>query len=259
MPQNKTGDRDKGETDPQPTLPIGLSERQSIPALVKGAEPKPVEYEPQNQQAITEKAVTPWFRKPQVILSALTLAAIIAQLVIFDFQWGAMQTAIEETKETRELEYRAYVGAKGVVFQPRADNPAWADLTLVTTNTGRTPGREGKIRVQSGRRDTPLPENAVVDEPEHPGSKIVFVPLIDNTTGAGLATTGIADMILNSPPAPAVQPQTSAKPAPVIPPVVIPSLKPPETRANNIAGVYVYGIIDYKDILTSRIGQNSAS
>jgi hypothetical protein len=185
-----------------------------------------------------------WGRLFQIAFAALVIIVTCIYTWYASRQWEAMQSGIKETQQNRELEYRAYVGVRGVAFQPRADNPAWGNVILVSINTGRTPGLEGKIRQIVEKRDTPVPENTVINEPEHPGSKIVYFPSIEMQTNMGMITTNVADIIMASP----INPNAKAKPS-VIPiqPTVIPNLIPPIMPSSTV-GYYVYGIIEYRDI-----------
>jgi hypothetical protein len=243
MPSGRTRDRDKAKTD---TL------RKPVATLVESAEIKPADAETDDQHQITKGDNRPWFRHPAIILSILMLAAIIAQAVIFDFQWSAMQTAIDESKRTRELEYRAYVAAKGVTFTARPDNPAYGEIRVVTTNSGRTPGI-GKMKVNFDQRANPLPEDTVINEPDQVGSKIVFTPSVEYETAVGVMGNKIADLLMEAQGngSTTVKPQSKSQPVPdkLSPAPAVPSLIPPNVRpANAYTGTYVYGIIEYRDI-----------
>ncbi len=154
-------------------------------------------------------------------------------------QWTTMDKSIEEMRQNRELEYRAYVGVKGVVFQQRADNPAWGDVILLSVNTGRTPALEGRVRRVIERRDSPPPDGTVINDPEHVGSKIIYVPSLDFTTTLGMIGTSVADQLVTPK-------ETKPKGSPT-PPVA--SLTPPQSTLFS-EGWYAYGIIEYKDIFS---------
>lgn len=194
--------------------------------------------------SVRERRVQNWLL---VVFTGLVFAVTTIYAYFSYGQWTSMDKAVEETRQNRELEYRAYVGVRNVLFQPRADNPAFADIILISTNSGRTWGRKGKINPKIEKRDTPLPEDFALNEPERAGSKIVFLPSIDLQSNIGYIPTNVAEMIVNTPPAPTAKAKPKVAPAPTATPV-IPSLRPPETAPNAYAGWYVYGVIEYSDI-----------
>lgn len=178
-----------------------------------------------------------------VIFTGLILFVTAVYSVFSYGQWDSMDRSIGEAQKSRELEYRAYVGAKGAVFTQRADNPAWGDVNLIILNSGRTPIREGKMRRVFERRDAPPPENTLINEEINPGSKIVFIPQIEYSHRVGAIPTGLADVLVRSNvPSPQKRPIEVPAPSPILP-----SLTPPEMPDFG-PGWYVYGIIDYKDI-----------
>jgi hypothetical protein len=180
--------------------------------------------------------------KAQNWLIVIFTGVIAIATIVYSYfgygQWTSMDKALTETQKNRELEYRAYISAKGALFQPRKDNPAWADIILITGNTGRTPVRDAKMKRVLEHRDAPPPEETIINEATHPGSKILYVPLIDYTTSCGAVTTRVADILANPQSTPSIQPTPMPN---------VPSLTPPEILRFG-DGWYLYGIIEYKDI-----------
>jgi hypothetical protein len=196
-----------------------------------------------HDQSYRERRMQNWLL---VIFTGLILV-VTAVYAYFSYgQWSSMEHSIEETRKSRELEYRAYVGAKGAIYKQRGDNPAWGDVHLIVINSGRTPIREGKIRHVFEVRDAPPPEGTLINENTHPGSKVVYIPQIDYSTLVGAIPTNIADMIVSPPASPSQSKQQVETPAPVASPIIA-RLQPPEMPSFG-KGWYVYGIIDYKDI-----------
>ncbi|MGD1155048.1 MAG: hypothetical protein ABSA41_04400 [Terriglobia bacterium] len=158
---------------------------------------------------------------------------------------------MDETRTNRELEYRAYVGAKAAVLVPRTDNPAWAEVVIISTNTGRTPALNGRMRYQIEKRQNPLPEDTKLNQPDVQGGKTVYLSLVDMSTTIGLIGTTVADVLMTTQTNPTTQnaarPTKPPKQAQIVPPPATPSLTPPETL-HSFVGWYAYGIIDYTDI-----------
>jgi hypothetical protein len=254
MPDNKTRGHDQGSTNPQSQPPPANLEGDSKPPFIEGAETEVISQNAKGQQYITKYDLRSMLRgKGQIVLSTLTLLAIIGQAYIFDKQWDVMQTSIDETRHTRELEYRAYVGAKSVILQTRTDNPAWGDVYVLCINTGRTPGVEGKLRFNIEKRDTSLPENYSVNDAQRPGSKTIYLPNIEVAHVVGAIGTKVADVLASNPldtqlPSNATgnksKPKTQTS---VSEPLIVPNLNPPPSP-NLTSGWYVFGIIEYKDI-----------
>src|SRR5260370_39127153 len=115
-----------------------------------------------------------------MVIFAGVIGAVTIVYSFFSYgQWTSMEKSTKEMRNNRELEYRAYVGVKGVLFQMRADNPAWGDVSVISVNTGRTLGRDGKIRAIVERRDASPPDNTVINEPPQAGSRILYVPSLN--------------------------------------------------------------------------------
>jgi hypothetical protein len=162
-------------------------------------------------------------------------------------QWQATDATLKEIRQSRKLEFRAYVGAKAIIMQPRNDNPAFADLYLSSINTGRTSiqGR-AEIAKEIQFRDAPPPDDSVPQTKG--GSGTAYIPNIEYTGYIGLLPTKAADEIAqkvqavaNAEPVPTPTPVLKTSPTP--PPA---SLKVPEMPAEG-KGWYVYGIISYRD------------
>jgi hypothetical protein len=246
MQKQPTSQRDKSHSDQQTDATASQSIGKPIQTHIEAPETDDSKQETQDHIHPAKPWLT-WLQEwSPTILNVLVVAALIFHGVQFNRQWQAMQDSIAETQKTRELEYRAYVGAKGAVFVTRKDNPAWGDVVLVSVNTGRTPGREGKLRPVLEHRDAPPPDDTVINQPAHAGSKIVFTPSIDFQTSAGQIPTQLADILVNQAVAPVSKPSTVqpvAKPLPA----PIASLNPPKGIEFG-EGHYLYGIIDYVDI-----------
>jgi hypothetical protein len=193
------------------------------------------------------------FRKVNMVLTLIFTGVLALCTAIYVWfaggQWQAMDASLKEIRINREMEYRAYVGAKGAVFQPIPGNPAYATVTLVSINTGRTPVRSGTtIKRKLELRNEPPPDDTVLTE-AGPHSKIAYLPNIEYTTYIGALQTGVADILkaqqtLAAQGAPVPQPAAKSSPSPQ---GVAPSLTPPEPYSFG-TGYYLYGIIDYKDI-----------
>lgn len=194
------------------------------------------------------------FRKINMILMLVFTGALVLVNIIYAYfaggQWTAMGDSLKETRINRELEYRAYVGAKGAVFKQRTDNPAFADVIMVSVNTGRTPVLNGaKITHLVEPRNEPPPDDTIMKDTGQTGSKIAYIPQIEYTTFMGVVPTGVADILIaraqaaaNVAPAPEPTPKGSPTPA-----TITPSLNLPEAPKFGV-GYYLYGTIDYKDI-----------
>jgi len=220
---------------------------------------------PQQRERFTErlpKWTDKWNSVLQVIvpsiLSLMILSAIIVQAVIYHWQWRSMQASIEETQKNRELEYRAYVGAKGALYVPRSDNPAYGNVILVSVNTGRTGVRELKIRKALEPRDSSPPDTTEVkDDGSGLTSKIAYLPNIEYRSYMGVIETQLADILraqqtlaaqgISTAPAPTPQKKSANEPMGNQGPVASLSVPPmPEFGK----GYYLYGVIEYKDIFS---------
>jgi len=182
-----------------------------------------------------------------VILTALIFVVTCVYSIFSGGQWNDMNKALVETKINRELEYRAYVGTKAAILVPHTDNPAWADVVVVSTNTGRTPALEVRLRPGLQMRQNPLPEDTALNEPDVQGGESVYLSSVDMSTIVGIVGTNIADTLMNTR-APA--PGKGGKVPKQLPPVAqapVPSLTPPSMQTS-WAGWYAYGMITYRDI-----------
>jgi len=229
------------------------SQRGGTGALMQSSETHPEASNPGNRENAPGNNIgypsNPERRAQNWLLVIFTGLILIVTGVYAYFsygQWSSMDKTIGETQKSRELEYRAYVGAKGATYHPRADNPAWGDVNLIVINSGRTPIREGKIRRVFEVRDAPPPETTLINEDTHPASKVVYIPQIEYSHYVGAIPTQVADILANTPATQNAQPKQQGAPTSEASPIV-PSLNPPEMPEFG-KGWYVYGIIDYKDI-----------
>jgi hypothetical protein len=204
-----------------------------------------------NQTSVeTEKqrtTSTPWPKRlePSVILSSVT-AILTALMVItliyhglqFERQWNAMRDSISETKRSRELEYRAYVGVKSVYISPQFSNAAEGKAMIVYSNTGRTPAFNTTIRVDHSMRETPIPEDTSFPAADIQLSKAIMMPLTDMFVDAGV----IPIMVV------ATGPVTTPAVPKIIQTEPFPSSSPTATNKMFKGQWYVYGVIEYDDI-----------
>src|SRR6267143_108660 len=67
------------------------------------------------------------FRKVNMILMLVFTGALVLVNIVYAYfaggQWQAMDDSLKEIRQNRELEYRAYIGARGASFTVRPDNP----------------------------------------------------------------------------------------------------------------------------------------
>ncbi len=238
MPDQKTAQREQG----------AISGHTSF--VAKTGPPDQNEIHADSRPPVGEnKADTPSQNKQNRWVVGLTALIFLVTCVYSYFSWGqwsSMEKALGETKRNRELEYRAYVGTKGIVCPVRADNPAWCDVIVISTNSGRTPGLSGKFKYAIEHRETPPPDDTILNQPDLPGSKIVFAPLTDTQTTIGLIGTRMADTLVSPPSGPTMEREPKKK-TPGAPAPVVPSLIPPQSLHFS-SGYYVFGVIEYNDI-----------
>lgn len=238
MPDHKPSSQEKDSTHGQhQDRPTGLlPETDQSPHQARHA---------RNSEATPQKGAYTNQQKTQNWLMVVFTGLIFVVTCVYSYfswgQWSSMNKALDETEMNRQLEYRAYVGVKGILFTPRRDNPAWGDLAVIATNSGRTPGLNGRYRFALEHRQTPLPEETILNQPQLPGSKIVFASQVDMSTNIGMVGTGLVDVIASVPIGHG--PIKPTKPVPVVP-----TLTPPLERPQPFSGYYAYGVIEYSDI-----------
>lgn len=183
--------------------------------------------------------------KWMVRFSGLIFAVTCIYSIFSGGQWQSMSNALDETKINRKLEYRAYVGAKGVLLIPRQDNPAWASVVVIAVNTGRTPALNVRMLPGIEHRNSPLSEDVKYNSPEVPNGKSVYLTGVDMSTPIAVIGTGALDNLLATPPKPAEakggKPPASATPPP------LPSVQAPDIQ-QSWSGWFAYGMITYEDI-----------
>lgn len=242
MTQNQGRGRDKKKPNAQAKPATVQAVTEPVPALIESTIPEVVNDKPQDDEGIPKKRFTRWlYHRSQIILSVLTFAVVVFSAI----QWW-------EYRNTRELEYRAYVVAKGVIFRPNAQNPAYGDIYIVCVNTGRTPALKGNIIIGDvTQRESPIPEDTVINPPEKLPSQNIFAPQLESVQLVGYIGTSEADKLLRAEQAQSTtdntQKRTTATPAPLTAPT--PSLIPPkDMEAETKKYFYAYGMITYEDI-----------
>lgn len=239
MPQNDTTEHKKTETETEPqneTLQPHLGvENPALNAEAENPYPQPSTHKAQYE---VNEGYRPGERKVVRLTLTLNIVLVIATIVlafVSYYQWNAMNDALEETKRNRDLEYRAYVGVKGIDFRKLPDNPALGEVIVTYVNSGRTPALNSKVMQAISIRETPLPEDAGFESPDTVQSVFVIAPAMEFPALVALIPTSEAGK----------QPlteegQNSAKPTPT----PVPTPPPVESRAK----IYVYGVITYEDI-----------
>ncbi len=168
-----------------------------------------------------ENKISRWLHNMANIFNIVLVLVTSTYAYITYEQMKIMNLSLDETKVSRELEYKAYVGIKDCILIKHPDNSSLADLNIKFINTGRTPGLDGKIRVKVEARETPVPEQSDISlKDDAVISKLVLFPQVEYTNKAGTLETNEAHSLLTK------QPK-----------VIV------ESRKN-----YVYGVIEYSDI-----------
>jgi hypothetical protein len=193
------------------------------------------------------------FRKRITILSIVFSGLLLVATTVYAWfaggQWQAMDASLKEIRQNRELEYRAYIGAKGAVFQQRPDNAAWGFVVLTSVNTGRTQPKGGAyIKREVRWLNEPPKDDAAVSDVSA-GSKLPYMPNIEYNTIMGQIPSHVADILAENAKAtsPSAGPVKQPGPTPSPTPTVIASLIPTEAPQFG-PGWYLWGYIKYFDI-----------
>lgn len=179
----------------------------------------------------------------------ICVALLLLLTCVFSFlswlEWRSLRNAEEESRKIQQLSARAYVCVKGAAEYPKADDPKWAAVVVTSINTGRTPALNGQFQYLLEHRDTPVPEETVINQRDWSGHKIVFPPSLEVSTSVGMMETGASGKSEGA--------SKGAKKSPGA---------PGEASAANSGGAaaegasqpapasgdYVYGLIEYDDV-----------
>ena len=230
MPNKPTPKDNQADTDPKSALSVQQPETQ-IPSInVQHLNSLTANLDSEYPSQSSQSPIKFWLlRYSQIILSALTFAVLIFTAL----QWN-------DYRDTRKLEYRAYVAVKGVALVTRPQEPNTSDLIVKYVNTGRTPGLKATIQANLEARETPISDEVSYNSNDVFRSKMVLFPQTDVQT------------ILGS--------QTDAPPIPIPTQTTIPSVTnshsqkqitpdtPPVKVIVQTKKYYAYGIIEYEDV-----------
>ena len=236
MPEQRDGTTYKDKTHADSESPTGKPVRDAPAPLVKSVEAKEAYPATRYQEEPPSNFFLRWLWKyAQSIMSVLTVFV----LVFYAIQWV-------ETRNTRELENRAYITAKGVSLQNVTFQNV-NDVFVTVVNAGRTPGRKGNIVAQLERRQSSPPEDTVINPPEGQPATILFGPQIDVSHRAGFMDM-IAPPIQVQTPPPNPSPEREARPSPSPSPSPTPTPAPPSVNDQDQRLWYLYGVVTYEDI-----------
>lgn len=234
MPESKARGNNQSKTNQQSTSPIGQVEVQPTTPDIKSIEPQASNQGAYDNQKPTLGRVMSWLLAySQVVLSFLTFCVLLFTAI----QWW-------ESRRTREMEYRAYVGVKGVVLIKRPNDPQVSDLIVLYANTGRTPGLNGVIKTGWQPRESQLPDNVSYETDDVFHSKMALFPQLDMQTTINSQPSGDAP---NPPPSASTTPAAEGSASTAVvkqQPLNVPPVKViVQTRK-----YYAYGRIDYEDV-----------
>lgn len=233
MPQNNPRKANQTKTDGKTELASSELVGTSVPALVEGAKPEVIYYKPEEDQDIPKGRATRWlYYRSQIVLSVLTFAVVLFNAV----QW-------RETRNTRELEFRAYVSVKGIDIQRKPNSPGFGQFVIGYINSGRTPAMNVTVLINTNMRENPIPDDVGFATPDSQPSKTVLAPLVDVTTAVGAFPINEPLPNLGTQ-MPSPQGGTEAQASPAPPPIQTPIPFISQDRKE----YYVYGKIEYDDI-----------
>jgi hypothetical protein len=180
---------------------------------------------------------------------AMGVALLLLLTCVFSFlswlEWRSLRNAEEESRRIQQLGARAYVFVKGAAEYPKAGDPKWAAVVVTSINTGRTPALNGQFEYILEHRDTPVPEETVVNQRDWSGHRIVFPPSLEVTTGVGMIETDAGGNSGGPPKGPRKSPAAAGDAtASSIAGAAPGGVSQPESAGGN----YVYGLIEYDDV-----------
>ncbi|HUJ39556.1 MAG TPA: hypothetical protein VLW54_03340 [Candidatus Acidoferrales bacterium] len=151
-------------------------------------------------------------QKPGRVATGIALLLLLT-CVLSLLEWRSLRNGQEELRKIEQLQARAYVAVKGAEKHPKPGDAKWAEVTVTSINTGRTPALNGQFEYILEHRDTPVPEGTVMNQRDWSGHKTVFPPSLEITKDVGMIETGAGS-----------------------------------GQAGAASGEYVYGLIEYDDV-----------